>query len=60
VIAHTLPHLAASIAVLTSAGFTYVGPHADAGEPDAVKYELSRAAYDADTGRRASVSITEL
>jgi len=59
-IAHTLPHLAPSIAVLTSAGFTYVGPHADAGEPDAVKYELSRAAYDADKGRRASVSITEL
>jgi ribosomal-protein-alanine N-acetyltransferase len=60
VIAHTLPHLAASIAVLASAGFTYVGPHADAGEPDAIKYELSRTSYDADRGRRATVSITEL
>ena len=59
-IAHTLPHLAASIAVLTSAGFTYVGPHADAGEPDAIKYELSRASYDTDRERRASVSITKL
>jgi len=60
VIAHTLPHLVASIAVLTSAGFAYVGPHADAGEPDAIKYELSRASFDDDRERRASVRITEL
>ena len=36
----------ASIGVLTSAGFPYVGPHADAGEPDAIQYELTRAAFE--------------
>ena len=53
VIAHTLPHLEPSIAVLVSAGFSYVGSHADAGEPDAIMYELTRAAYDATRAGRA-------
>jgi RimJ/RimL family protein N-acetyltransferase len=57
VIAHTLPHLAPSIGVLTSAGFTYVGPEADAGEPDAVQYELTRAAYELSRERRAPFEI---
>jgi [ribosomal protein S5]-alanine N-acetyltransferase len=42
VIAHTLRELTPSIRVLESAGFTYVGPNAAAGEPDAVQYELRR------------------
>jgi [ribosomal protein S5]-alanine N-acetyltransferase len=42
VIAHTLPHLTPSIRVLESAGFTYVGPHAAAGEADAIRYERRR------------------
>lgn len=57
VIAHTLPHLAPSIGVLTSAGFTYVGPHPDAGEPDAVQYELPRAAFEWSRDRRAPFEI---
>jgi RimJ/RimL family protein N-acetyltransferase len=57
VIAHTLRHLAPSIGVLTSAGFTYVGPHADAGEPDAVQYELGRSAYESGRDRRAPFEI---
>lgn len=54
VIAHTLPHLAPSIAVLLSAGFSYVGPHADAGEPDAVQYALSRAAFESISATRTA------
>jgi [ribosomal protein S5]-alanine N-acetyltransferase len=42
VIAHTLPHLTPSIRVLESAGFVYVGPHAAAGEADAIRYERRR------------------
>ena len=42
VIAHTLPHLMPSIRVLESTGFTYVGPHAAAGEADAIRYERRR------------------
>jgi ribosomal-protein-alanine N-acetyltransferase len=42
VIAHTLPHLTPSIRVLESSGFTYVGPHAAAGEDDAIRYERRR------------------
>jgi RimJ/RimL family protein N-acetyltransferase len=57
VIAHTLPHLAPSIGVLTSAGFTYVGPDADAGEPDAVQYELSRASYESSREGRSLFEI---
>ena len=60
VIAHTLPHLAPSIGVLLSAGFSYVGPHADAGEPDAIMYELTRSAYNASRGGRAQVAVIEL
>jgi len=43
VIAHTLPGLTPSIGVLESAGFSYVGPNAAAGEPDAIQYERRRA-----------------
>ncbi len=60
VIAHTLTHLAPSIAVLTSAEFTYVGPHADAGEPDAIQYELTRDAYALTRERRAPFTVTTL
>ena len=42
VIAHTLPHLTPSIRVLEASGFTYVGPHAAAGEADAIRYERRR------------------
>jgi [ribosomal protein S5]-alanine N-acetyltransferase len=42
VIAHTLPHLRPSIGVLEATGFTYVGPHAAAGEADAIRYERRR------------------
>jgi RimJ/RimL family protein N-acetyltransferase len=42
VIAHTLPGLTPSIRVLESTGFTYVGPHAAAGEADAIQYERRR------------------
>jgi [ribosomal protein S5]-alanine N-acetyltransferase len=45
--AHTLKSLTPSIRVLESAGFRYVRPEADAGEPDAIRYELSRALYEA-------------
>lgn len=44
VIAHTLPGLTPSIRLLESAGFSYVGPHAAAGEADAIMYELRRSA----------------
>jgi RimJ/RimL family protein N-acetyltransferase len=60
VIAHTLTHLTPSIAVLTSAEFTYVGTHADAGEPDAIRYELSREAYAPSRKRRAPHTVTTL
>jgi ribosomal-protein-alanine N-acetyltransferase len=42
VIAHTLPGLVPSIGLLEAAGFSYVGPHAAAGEADAIQYELRR------------------
>jgi len=42
VIAHTLPDLTPSIRLLESSGFTYVGPHAAAGEADAIQYERLR------------------
>lgn len=42
VIAHTLPGLLPSIRLLEAAGFSYVGPHAAAGEADAIQYELRR------------------
>ena len=45
--AHTLPSLTPSIRVLESAGFRYVRPEADAGESEAIRYELSRAEYEA-------------
>ena len=44
VIAHTLRDLTPSIRLLESAGFSYVGPHAAAGEPDAIQYERRRPA----------------
>lgn len=56
VVAHTLTHLEPSIGVLNSAGFSYVGPHPDAGEPDAIMYELTRAAYEGSSIRRAPFS----
>jgi RimJ/RimL family protein N-acetyltransferase len=45
VIAHTLMHLEPSIAVLRSAGFSFVGPGSDPQEPAAVQYEITREAY---------------
>jgi ribosomal-protein-alanine N-acetyltransferase len=59
VTAHTLPSLAPSIGVLTSAGFTYVGPHADAGEPDAIQYELTRGAYELSRAGRAPLEVVD-
>jgi ribosomal-protein-alanine N-acetyltransferase len=46
VIAHTLTELAASIAVLRSAGFSFVGAGTDSQEPAAVQYALTREAYE--------------
>lgn len=57
VIAHTLPDLAPSIAVLTSAGFTYVGQDAELDEPEAILYELTRDAYDQSRDRRAPFTV---
>ncbi|MBV9950097.1 MAG: GNAT family N-acetyltransferase [Myxococcales bacterium] len=45
VLAHTLPALGPSIAVLRSAGFTFAGAGADPQEPSAVQYVLTREAY---------------
>jgi ribosomal-protein-alanine N-acetyltransferase len=42
VIAHTLPDLLPSIRLLEVSGFSYVGPHAAAGEADAIQYERRR------------------
>jgi [ribosomal protein S5]-alanine N-acetyltransferase len=42
VIAHTLPGLRPSIGLLEATGFSYVGPHAAAGEASAVQYERRR------------------
>ena len=47
VIAHTLVDLAPSIAVLQSAGFTSAGSAGDPDEPTAVRFEITRAEYDA-------------
>jgi len=44
VIAHTLPGLRPSIGLLEATGFSYVGPHAAAGEAEAIQYELRRPA----------------
>src|SRR5512133_2986709 len=57
VIAHTLPDLAPSIAVLKSAGFTFVGQDAELDEPDAIVYELAREAYKQTRDRRAPFSV---
>jgi [ribosomal protein S5]-alanine N-acetyltransferase len=46
VIAHTLVELEPSIAVLRSAGFSFVGVGNDPQEPAAVQYELTRADYE--------------
>lgn len=46
VIAHTLRELAASIGVLEKSGFRLVGPGNDPSEPDAIQYEITRAAYE--------------
>jgi RimJ/RimL family protein N-acetyltransferase len=45
VLAHTLPDLEPSIAVLRSAGFAFGGAGADPHEPSAVQYVLTREAY---------------
>jgi [ribosomal protein S5]-alanine N-acetyltransferase len=45
VIAHTLVELEPSIAVLRSAGFSFVGPGHDPQEPSAIQYEMTRASY---------------
>jgi ribosomal-protein-alanine N-acetyltransferase len=43
VVAHTLPGLVPSIQLLDATGFRYVGPHAAAGEDDAILYERRRS-----------------
>ena len=53
VIAHTLPELAPSIAVLRSAGFIFAGAGNDSDEPTAIRYEISRALYDASPASRS-------
>jgi RimJ/RimL family protein N-acetyltransferase len=45
VIAHTLVELEPSIAVLRSAGFSFVGPGHDPQEPSAIQYEMTRTSY---------------
>ena len=45
VLAHTLPDLHPSTAVLRSAGFAFVGAGADRQEPTAVQYVLTRETY---------------
>jgi hypothetical protein len=45
VLAHTLPELLPSIAVLRSAGFAFAGAGADPQEPSAVQYVLTRDAH---------------
>jgi len=55
VLAHTLPALAPSIAVLRSAGFAFAGAGASAPEPSAVQYVLTRAAYETSPAGRARV-----
>jgi [ribosomal protein S5]-alanine N-acetyltransferase len=46
VIAHTLVELEPSIAVLRSAGFSFVGQGHDPQEPSAIQYEITRARYE--------------
>ena len=53
VIAHTLPELTASIGVLRAAGFTLEGPGDDPHEPTAIRFRLTRDAYDRSPGRVA-------
>lgn len=50
VIAHTLPELTASMGVLRRTGFTFEGPGADAQEPTAIRFRLTRRDYEAATG----------
>lgn len=57
VIAHTLRELTSSIGVLTSAGFSLVGPGVDESEPDAIQYELRRDAYERSAPGRASFTV---
>lgn len=47
VIAHTLPELTPSIAVLRATGFTFDGPGTDPQEPAAIRYRLTRGDYEA-------------
>jgi RimJ/RimL family protein N-acetyltransferase len=55
VLAHTLPELEPSIAVLRSAGFRLVGAGHDAQEPSAVQYDITREVYEASRiSRRAA------
>ncbi len=46
VIAHTLVGLEPSIAVLRSAGFSFVGQGHDPQEASAIQYELTRGSYE--------------
>ncbi len=46
VVAHTLVELEPSIAVLRSAGFSFVGPGHDPQEPSAIQYEITRASHE--------------
>jgi RimJ/RimL family protein N-acetyltransferase len=48
VIAHTLPELVPSIGVLRATGFTFDGPGNDPQEPTAIRFRLTRVAYDVD------------
>lgn len=46
VVAHTLEELAPSIGVLRSTGFEFVGKGSDPYEPDAIRFEMTRARYE--------------
>jgi len=47
VVAHTLPHLEPSIGVMRKLGMSFVRRFIDPTDGEVVRYELTRAAYDA-------------
>jgi RimJ/RimL family protein N-acetyltransferase len=59
VLAHTLPELAPSIAVLHSAGFAFAGAGSDPHEPTAVQYVLTRESYRQSPVKRHRASFAD-
>ena len=57
VMANTLAELEPSIGVLRSAGFRFVGAGTDPHEPEAIRFEITRAEYE---GTRAGRSVARL